>query len=1162
MLTLLAGLLLISPQEVELEPAPPTPYDQVIELEITANDPELIGGRGATAVVEYEVGFEGTLHVWTRSEFDLFLQVDDVLAGRPLGSDDDSGGGTTPYVRLEVREGNRLAVLVAGHPGVVGALNLHLIAAPESDITRAAARATDEALEEVARLKAAGKLGAARELLDRSLGALHAAMGAESSALVTDASWDLAVTAYALDSPQSARSGWSWALNHRIRTMPRDHPDLQVARVDVAITLEDMGDFVGARRLLEQAVEVFSRTLPPDHRDLQVTRANLAITIKALGDLAGACELQTQILEVYSRTLPKDHPDLQLARLWLANTIRDQGNLAGARELQEQILEVFSRTLPEDHRNLQAARANLAGTLFALGDLAGARQLHEHVLEVYSRTLPEDHTDLQAARANVALTIGKLGDLDGARELHEQVLKVFSRTLPPDHPYLQAARGNLAGSLGALGDLEGARELEEQALEVYSRTLPDGHPHLQRTRGNLANTIRRLGDLESACELQEQVLEVFSNTLPPDHTHIQVSRLSLATTIKGLGDLEGARELEEQALEVYSRTMPEDHPYLQATRANLGRTRAALGDLAGARELASSLLASVRRRAADLHEESPRAARAGGRQQLGLVFQALPLSDSSDGLQALTQELFAALESLRNVSVASPRVALAIAESAELAGTQQEVVRLRAEINDLASLGPDEGVSIEVWRDELVRLTTGRDRLQRELRVSLAKTGILLDEIDAPSIASALLSNSAAVTFLQHARQSRPDPETGEQLPAIDSLLAFFVRADGTVGRIELGPAEEIEELVYQWRAAVGKPLATRGVGSLSEEKLNRSNIAALGEDLRARILDPVLGRVGGARALHVVPDSSLHLLPIDCLPLDDGLVGDRLTIHLEVSLGTLVQQPRPSGEASDLVLVGDVDYGAEIGSETDPRLDAGTPPLHVSRAGTLEEGFGGLPGTAEEVNAINALFAGTKEPVILVGSSATKAALVVRAPSARYLHIATHGWFAPEFFRSQVDRDPNEDHGLALRRAEEAVRGFAPETLCGLALAGANNGRDELGRVPGIITAEELSTLDLRNCELAVLSACETNVGIRRAGQGIQSLQTALHAAGARTAITSLWKVDDAATRRLFELFYTKLWKEKLGKADALWQAKMALRSEGHPVRDWAGWVLTGDPE
>jgi CHAT domain-containing protein len=115
---------------------------------------------------------------------------------------------------------------------------------------------------------------------------------------------------------------------------------------------------------------------------------------------------------------------------------------------------------------------------------------------------------------------------------------------------------------------------------------------------------------------------------------------------------------------------------------------------------------------------------------------------------------------------------------------------------------------------------------------------------------------------------------------------------------------------------------------------------------------------------------------------------------------------------------------------------------------------------------------------------------------------------------------------------------------------------------VNGILTAEELSSLDLSNCELAVLSACETNVGIRRAGQGIQSLQAALHAAGARTAVTSLWRVDDAATRKLMERFYTYLWIEKLPKAEALWRAKTTLREEGHPVRDWAGWVLSGDPE
>ena len=117
-------------------------------------------------------------------------------------------------------------------------------------------------------------------------------------------------------------------------------------------------------------------------------------------------------------------------------------------------------------------------------------------------------------------------------------------------------------------------------------------------------------------------------------------------------------------------------------------------------------------------------------------------------------------------------------------------------------------------------------------------------------------------------------------------------------------------------------------------------------------------------------------------------------------------------------------------------------------------------------------------------------------------------------------------------------------------------------------MTADELSTLDLTHCELAVLSACDTNVGERRAGQGVASLQKALQMAGARSVITSLWKVPGEATKDLMLDFYRRLWVEKEPKSQALWEAKMKLRNakdaSGAPLyttRDWAAWVLTGDP-
>jgi CHAT domain-containing protein len=428
-----------------------------------------------------------------------------------------------------------------------------------------------------------------------------------------------------------------------------------------------------------------------------------------------------------------------------------------------------------------------------------------------------------------------------------------------------------------------------------------------------------------------------------------------------------------------------------------------------------------------------------------------------------------------------------------------------------------------------------------------------------------LAPDAAAVTYLRCTLRFDRDPVTGETPPPLDALLAFVVRHGGAVTRIDLGPAGELEELVRNWRIALGRALDGRGIGA-PESGGEAGSSETLGGRIRERALDPILDLAGEIRTLHVVPDDLLHLIPLDALPLGSGLVGERMDVRNEVTLARLLQPEDPAELGGSLTIAGAIDYDAEADEDASSCPPASTPPVGIRTERSLRgmQGFGFLPGSGAETESIAALYREAFERVAipLAGSMATKSALRAAAPDTRYFHLATHGWFASEVFRSQLDSLGEDEARKGWLGAEETLTGFAPETLCGLALAGANRGRDAVGRVPGILTAEELASFDLRGCELAVLSACETHVGIRRAGQGIQSLQTALHAAGVRTAITSLWRVDDAATRRLFELFYSKLWKEKLGKADALWEAKMALRAEGHPLRDWAGWVLSGEPD
>jgi len=111
-----------------------------------------------------------------------------------------------------------------------------------------------------------------------------------------------------------------------------------------------------------------------------------------------------------------------------------------------------------------------------------------------------------------------------------------------------------------------------------------------------------------------------------------------------------------------------------------------------------------------------------------------------------------------------------------------------------------------------------------------------------------------------------------------------------------------------------------------------------------------------------------------------------------------------------------------------------------------------------------------------------------------------------------------------------------------------------------GLLTAEDVSGLDLLATELVVLSACETGLGEVRTGEGVFGLQRAFTLAGAKTLVMSLWSVPDEATRELMEDFYTRLLSGE-GKADALRNAQLTLRRKYPDPFFWGAFICQGDP-
>ncbi len=822
--------------------------------------------------------------------------------------------------------------------------------------------------------------------------------------------------------------------------------------------------------------------------------------------------------------------------------------------------EKFERGRPPDDAELQKARGNLASVLHALGDLQGARALEEEVLEVLSRSLPDEHRDLQMARMNLASTLLLLGQVQDARALLERVVETWARELPEHHSDLLLAQSNLAAALSLTGELSGARELLERVLDVQVRTLTADHPNTQSTQQTLVDTLRRLGDLERSIALGESVVQSLRRALPEEQQRLQEARLGLAWSLA----------------HVAARADPGGPARRSAMRRCAELVEATCA--AQSRSAHTAILTSSGREATARCESM--------RASIGFALSAAAGFGVCEPDGALDQAAFALAETTRGASVVAAEWMRRTAGDPRHAKLR---AALRARSHELAQIAQRGTAS-----DEFHRAVAAREAAERDL-VALAREmpagEALASSVDARQLAATLSERDALVCYRRYER-TVIDP-TSEPAGASDTtnpdrtepvLCAHVVRRSSasTLDRVELGSIDRIGEAVAAWRSSLGVGAELRGVSASHGVATSSSDDAS--RALRERVFDPLRSSLAGADRLILVLDDVLHLVPMDAL-VDEGAsdangeparLGDRWSIETRATAAELISRPsRPAG-SNDLLVIGGVEYGhAPIVVAAVVGKSAASDARGILRGGAWERGFTELPATLEEARSIADLHAsrwGDAAPrSLLSGADATRDRLVNLAPKMRWLHVATHGWFAPASIPSWDDAEPLDlKSGLGRRSAgDEEVRGMSPMLLCGIALAGASLPADALARVPGLITAEEISALDLSSCELAVLSACDTSVGASRAGQGVASLQRALQMAGARSVLASLWKVPDEATKELMLEFYRRLWIEKKPKHRALWEAKTALREardeRGAPkytTRDWAAWVLTGAPD
>jgi len=223
---------------------------------------------------------------------------------------------------------------------------------------------------------------------------------------------------------------------------------------------------------------------------------------------------------------------------------------------------------------------------------------------------------------------------------------------------------------------------------------------------------------------------------------------------------------------------------------------------------------------------------------------------------------------------------------------------------------------------------------------------------------------------------------------------------------------------------------------------------------------------------------------------------------------------------------------------------------------GTTRRVWGALDYTDSEVDTLARLL--TRAGIsytILKGENATETAvkqLGVTQPSPTLMHLATHG-----YFYDRKTRDTTLSEPVSPFETNEH-----PLLRSGLILAGANQywfggTPKDNGPNDGILTAYEISQLNLSGTELVVLSACESGLGDIEGLEGVVGLQRAFKVAGAKNLIMSLWKVPDRKTEILMAKLYTNWLEHKMPLPEALDKAQRDMRKLGFDVYDWGGFFL-----
>jgi CHAT domain-containing protein len=866
------------------------------------------------------------------------------------------------------------------------------------------------------------------------------------------------------------------------------NPRLQAItdELEQALRLHDaQGLLPEAKTLLEQA-----------GRDYQSGK-----TIQSDAAMLRAEKILGKASQLAGKTIPLDTFGTTLRGM--AEVYSDMDRHKDARRIYEQLLSLNRKRFGTNSAQAADILTQLGWTYSEIGDKAKAVSLLEEAILI-NQSRPQE---LIAPMHNLAAVYGQMGDAPRSLELFQKALDLERKYGGQDilNQILMLTR--IASIyLSDIPDAAKAKQALDESSRLSQQVNVEERPAAGYAFLELARILTAVKDFDAALDHYQQALTLLKKHGGERSGVLVAAHVGLSTVYAKMGNNKAAIEHSQKALDIASERLGPFHPQATEAMNKLARLWLATNQKDAAYHM-------LRRSLAGRNKQLQAVLKMDEKSRLAWTSQSLRLSCEPEILPpAELAEYVLSWKGIVLDSLCNDRATVrSLGTSKKGISLLEELTDLRSKLSALAFSGLGGG------SDEYNATAQQLSQVERKIA---ALRGQAPDDSRSDTklsdVVASLGDSSALVEFF------RFDDMTSDA-EITECYGALLISGQDVPKFIRVGEAAKVDAAIDEFRECV--------VSNKPEQ------LETLLRTLTENLWEPVGKNIANnITRLIISPDGNLNFFPFGALQkASDSCLAESYEIAYVGSGRDLTR--KPSGAAAKrLAVFADpvFDDSGKVSSSKDMTAmrSAGA---DVFGAINLPS----LPGTKAEAEQLKVIASGAGWDIkAALGEEATEARVRETAKPG-ILHLATHGFYLNSFTPAAEDGARGMSV-VGLNNIEEKKQkenGVDPMRASGVALSGAqqtlklwSQRKAPDPETDGILTAEEVASLDLNGTWLVTLSACETGVGEARSGEGVFGLRRAFMMAGAENLLMTLWPVADDTTASIMADFY----KEALATGDA----------------------------